>query len=209
MELTEFTIRLVILLLPGILGTLIIDRLVIHKPWKEFIFLVNVIVVSIFSYLTLQLVNNFICFITCKKSELLNFWIYIEKSNITAIPYTEIIYASFISVFIAFISSANSKNGWINKIAQYLKITNKYGNESVYYRILNAKDVDWIYLRSPDTNLTYRGQVAKYSEDDKTREIVLYNVTVYRYSNSNELYFTAKVYLCFPIENKLIIEIPN
>jgi len=209
MELTEFTIRLIILLLPGIIGTLILDRLVIHKPWKEFQFLVNVIIISIFSYLALQLINNVFCYFSCQNTELLKFWSYIEKSNETSIPYSEVIYSSIISTFIAFFSSANNKHGWINRIAQYLKVTNKYGNESVYYRVLNAKDVDWIYLRSPDTNLTYRGQVAKYSEDDKIREIVLQNVTVYQYKDSKELYFTSKIYLCFPIENKLIIEIPN
>jgi hypothetical protein len=208
MEFTNFTLKLVILLFPGLLGTVLIEKLVLHKPWNQFRFIMNVILVSSFSYFLLQLFS-IETLSTDFKFKKLEFWNYIENSESTSIPFAEVFKSTLISIFISGFVSLMNKNGWINQFGQYLQITNKYGQESVYYRILNSKNTDWIYLRDIENNITYLGQVSKYNEDDKIREIVLNKVQVFRYKNSKFMYSIDTIYLTYPIEKQLIIEIPN
>lgn len=55
MEFTNFTLKLVILLFPGLIGTVLIEKLILHKPWSQFRIIMNVVLVSSFSYFLLQL----------------------------------------------------------------------------------------------------------------------------------------------------------
>jgi hypothetical protein len=208
MEFTNFTLKLIILLFPGLLGTVLIEKLIIHRPWNQFRFVMNVILVSTFSYFLLQMfyVKKFYPVFDLKK---LDFWNYLEVGEKITIPFKEVLLATLISILLSTLVSLMNKNGWINKFGQKIKVTNKYGPESVYYRILNAKATDWIYLRDIENGLTYMGQVSKYNEEDKIREIVLVNVKVYQYKNSKYLYEMKTIYLTYPIEKQIIIEIPN
>ncbi len=49
MEISELTLKLIIILIPGAIATVIIDKLTIHKEWPPFKFVVNAIILGIFS----------------------------------------------------------------------------------------------------------------------------------------------------------------
>ena len=123
MEISALTLKLIILLVPGALATTIFKRLTIrHKEQSDFMFVIISIMFGMFSYLVLQLI---IYFITLGKNIISKIEFKYEKietfaklSNSDSIPYSEIIWASVISIFLGFIISKVDHSKLINNIAR-------------------------------------------------------------------------------------------
>ena len=100
-----------------------------------------------------------------------------------------------ISIPLSFIISWIVNYKILNKIGEFFNVSTKYGDENLYSYYLNTNEIDWIYIRDVDNNLTYQGRVFSFSENSNIQEIVLYDVTVYRYEDSAELYHVPTIYL--------------
>lgn len=212
MEISELTLKIIIILIPGIIATSIYEKLTVnHKRDTAIKTVINAVLLGVISYLILQGIGNIItfCYSLIYKTEFESYELEMWKSlaNINVIPYSEVLYTSIISVFLgAFISLLEQKK-WTNKFAQWIKISSKYGDENLYTFFLNSKQIDEIYLRDIKNNLTYHGVVAAYSENDDIKEIVLNDVTVYKYETSEKLYDIERIYISKP-KDCLIIETP-
>lgn len=210
MEISTLTLKLIILLVPGALATTIFKRLTIrHKEQSDFMFVIISIMFGMFSYLVFQLIIYIITLgkNICSKTqyEYEKIETFAKLSNSDSIPYSEVIWASIISIFLGFIISKVDHSKLINNIARKLNISNKYGDENLYSYFLNSPDISWVYIRDIDNSLTYLGNIESFSETLEHKEIVLRQVTIYSYPKSKELYEVDRVYLVFP-KDKLIIE---
>lgn len=210
MEISELTLKLIILLTPGVLATTIYKRLTIrHKEQSDFMFIVISIMFGMFSYLTLQVCNyifSYICNLCSEKKE--NLYIiktFSDLPNGNSIPYSEVIWASIISIILGFLISKLDHSKLINTFAKKFNISNKYGDENLYSFFLNSPDINWVYVRVIENSLTYLGCVESFSETPENKEIVLNQVTVYNYPESKKLYEIERIYLIFP-KDKVIIE---
>lgn len=200
MEISELTLKLILILIPGSIASIIYERLTIHKQWNSFKFVINAILFGALSYIVAQFVFN-ICRVDTSFE---TFW---ENLPTKEIPYNVILKASFVSIFIGLIATGVDHYKLINKLGKFLKLTNKYGDENLYSYFLNAEDVDEVYIRDIGNGLTYHGLINSYSENDEINEIVLVDVIVYDYSTSEKLYSLDKIYLSRKKDN-LIIELP-
>ncbi len=210
MEISTLTLKLIILLVPGALATTIFKQLTIrHREQSDFMFVIISIMFGMFSYLVLQLIIYLITFVKnlSSKSNLKYEKIetFAKLSNSNSIPYSEVIWASIISILLGFIISKIDHSKLINNLARKLNISNKYGDENLYSYFLNSPDINWVYLRDIENSLTYLGTVESFSETTEHKEIVLGQVTVYSYPKSKELYEIDRIYLVYP-KDKLIIE---
>lgn len=187
-------------MIPGSIACILYERLTIHKQWNSFKFITNAILFGSISYVLAQLFFN-ICRIDTSFD---SFW---ENLPTKEIPYQVIIKASIVSIFVGLIATGIDHYKLINRFGKWVKLTNKYGDESLYSYFLNAKDVDEVYVRDIENELTYHGLVSSYSENDDIKEILLVDVVVYDYTTSEELYLLDKIYLSRSKEN-LIIELP-
>jgi len=113
------------------------------------------------------------------------------------IPFKEVAWASLIGILAGIVISGIIQHKLLFKLAQKLKISSKYGDDSLYLHFLNSKEIDEIYVRDLKNKLTYHGIIESYSEQEKEKEIVLRNVTVYRYDDSTKLYDVPRLYLNF------------
>lgn len=206
MEISQLTVKLVLLLLPGALATLIFGKLILHKEWDVFRFTLYSILFGAFSYIVLQLFSNFLNIFRINPIEPLSIWN--ELGNSQKIPYDEISYSSLISILLAFLISYLENEKVISNIAQGLGISNKYGDENLFSRFLNSKDVDYVYVRDIKNNLTYHGWVKSFSESENVSEIALCEVMVYTYFNCEPIYEVPEVYLSFNKQD-IIIEKAN
>ncbi len=200
MEISELTLKLILLLIPGSIACILYERLTIHKQWNSFKFITNAILFGSISYVLAQIVFNILGI----DSNFDTFW---ENLPTKEIPYPVIIKASIISVFVGLIATGLDHYKLINRFGKWIKLTNKYGDENLYSYFLNAKEVDEVYVRDIENNLTYHGLINSYSENDDIKEIVLVDVIVYDYTTSEELYLLDKIYLSRSKEN-LTIELP-
>ena len=201
---SELTIKLIIILIPGAIATLIFGKLILHKEWNNFRFVLYSILFGITSYLILQLIINGINICICNDLPELTIWSNLNKAS--SIPYKEVGFTSMISIIIAFIASMIENRKVINKIAGFLGISGKYGDENLYSMFLNSKNVEFIYLRDIKNKLTYHGWVKSFSENDSISEIRLCDVAVYNYTDSEFLYEVEEVYLSLN-KQEIIIEL--
>lgn len=200
MEISELTLKLILLLIPGSIACIIYERLTIHKQWTSFKFVTNSILFGAMSYLIAGVIFSTF---TCDKS-FESFWDNLPTKDI---PYNVILKSSIVSIIVGFVSTGIDQYKLINKFGKYIKLSNKYGDENLFSYFLNAKEVDEVYVRDIENKLTYHGFVNSFSETDEIKEIVLLDVVVYDYETSTELYALDKIYLSKSKEN-LIIELP-
>ena len=109
MDISQLTLKIMILLIPGGIGSIILERLTVHKPWSAFKFVINAIIIGVFSYLLLQLVTLFLF-----KGSTLSIWESINEP--TKIPYKEVIFSSCCGIIIGLLITAADTNKWLNRI---------------------------------------------------------------------------------------------
>jgi hypothetical protein len=200
MEIPELTLKLIILLTPGAVASIIFEKLTIHKKWNSFQFIANSILFGGLSYLFAQLAFNI-----CRHDNSFdNFWSNLPSKEI---PFNAIIKAIIVSILIGFVCAGLDNYKLVNKLGKFLKLTTKYGDENLYSYFLNADNVNEIYFRDIPNNITYHGMINSYSETTEFKEIVLRDVKVYDYATSNFMYELDKVYLSRP-KDDIIIEVP-
>ena len=200
MEISELTLKLILLLVPGSIACIIYERLTIHKVWTPFKFIANSILFGGLSYILAPIIWS-ICGMDYSFD---SFWNNLPTKEI---PFDAILKASFVALIIGFSSTAIDHYKLINRFGKWARLTNKYGDENLYSYFLNAKDVEEVYFRDIENNLTYHGIIDSFSENDHFYEVVLRDVVVYNYKNSKKLYEIDKIYLSKSKEN-LIIELP-
>jgi hypothetical protein len=204
MEISELTLKIILIFIPGAIASLILDQLTIHKDWSSFTFVIHSIILGLITYLFIQLFY-LVPFIN-PTGKVLKFWQSINDTK--SIPFIEILYASIFSVFLGFGITFIVQRKWLFKIARWSRISFKYGDECLYYYFLNAKDLKEVYVRDYDQNLTYHGFIQVFSESDYERELVLTNVDVYRLSDSHHLYNTDAIFISKSKSSNWHIETP-
>lgn len=209
----QLVVTIIVILLPGIIATVICDKITVHSKWTLFKFSLYTLVLGVFSYTTLQLVYLvldvfYACGFSSAKWSYLKVW-----SNATSetptIPWTEVFLAVVLSFPVAFLVAYLINHKIFNKFAQKIKVSSKYGDENLFSYYLNAKEIDWVYVRDKSQNITYQGRVVSYSENDHIQELVLSEVTVYRYEDSAKFYSVPTIYLCKKMGSFVIEAIPS
>ena len=165
MQPSELTIRIILLILPGAIAALIIEKLTVHKPWDAFRFIFYSTLMGFVTYLTYQAYYFLVV-----NSDTLSFWKAIID-NRASISIREILWASLIAIPIGFIVSAAIQYKVINRIAKFLKISNKYGDDTLFYHFLNLNEVQWLWVIDKEQDITYGGFLKYYNEADSLREI--------------------------------------
>jgi hypothetical protein len=209
----QLVVTLIIILLPGIIACVICDKITVHSKWTSFKFSLYALVLGIFSYVVLQL---FYYLIDLSLSSSINDveWTHLKiwEASVTEnpiVPANEVIWASLLSIPVSFLVAFLINHKIFNKVSQFIGVSTKYGDENLFSYYLNAKEIDWIYIRDFENNLTYQGRIVIYSETDHMQEIVMSEVTVFRYEDSAELYSIPTIYLTKEIGKFVIEAIPK
>jgi len=199
MQISQLTLKLIILLIPGALASIIFEKLTVHKKWDSFKFVAHSILFGGLSYV----LANFI-FSICKQDiDFKSFW---DNLPLPVIPTSAVVKAIGVSILVGFISSWIDNYKIINKLGKFIQFSTKYGDENLYSYFLTSPDVSEIFLHDIQNNITYQGFVDSYSETDEIKEIVLRDVKVYEYETANLCYEINRVYLSRP-KDSIIIEV--
>lgn len=218
-NITDFIFYLSLLFIPGIVGSLILRYLTVHREFSQFYFIVYSLILGVLSYSILELVTKvymerqcdcydfYYCFIVQDFGKNLDFWNLIksDKRNFNLI---ELIQASLIGFTIAIFISWIFNKKFIPKIANYMDITHRSGDDDSWNYFLNSNEVFWIFVRDQDLGITYFGNIKHFSEPGLPRELVLEEVDVFKTKNGKKLYELRRVYLDLS-KGKFTIEFPN
>lgn len=210
MDISDLTLKLIIILIPGALASRIIQKITVHKTWSDFQFVVNSILLGVASYVFLQIVYSFI--LSVEKSycdntlsferKSLKVWQGIQEKG--AISYFEVLYSSVVAIIVALFISWIDYNKYLNKLTQRFGISNKYGDEDLYSYFLNANEIKEVYIRHMKHKITYHGYIDSFADADSIKEITLRDVTVYSYPESEEMYSLNFIYLSLPKDDVII-----
>ncbi len=219
LEFSELTIKILLLFFPGIIVTLIIDKLTERDEEPTIKFFIRSFVYGLISYFTLYMIvagvnaflvllKNKICSCNTEVYQFrLNFLDCLINGN-KDINYIEIIVASIISVFIALLSSYAENKGLIYKIAHKLKISKKFGDSGVWAHIFNELEENtWIIIRDYELGFMYVGWANVFSSNHKESELLLKDVTVYNNDTAEEIYKVDAIYFSNLNEKNIKIEL--
>jgi len=209
----QFVVTLIVILIPGIIAAVICDKITVHSKWNSFKFSLYALILGLFAYAGLQIIFYAWDVIKSCSFDISN-WSHMNVWNSTLsetykIPAKEVVFATMLSFPAAFFASFLINYKVFNKLAKLLKVSFKYGDENLYSYYLNAKEIDWIYVRDIENNLTYQGRVESYAENDRMQELVMYDVTVFRYEDSVRLYSVPTIYLTKEMGRFIIEAIPK
>lgn len=210
-QMNDLAVLLGLISFPGLIATILCDKLLVHaERWNSFKYGIYTFVFGIGSYVLLQFVvwianmlNRHLPFLS--KNPNLNLWI--TLTNGSALNFTEVAWATSFSPIVALFAVYFVNKKIVTRFGQKIRISNKYGDENLLSYFLNSPDIYWVYIRDPASGLSYRGAVRSFSETKEVQEVLLTNVTVYNYSDSEELYQLSSIYLSKPL-GSFIIESP-
>jgi hypothetical protein len=210
----SLAVAIAIILLPGLIASVICDKVTVHsKRWDAFKYSIYSFLFGVLSYGLLQFIEyayQQILGLLCKpyviQTSTLAVWSIIQNEK-APIVLSEVGWATLLSPIVALIASSLVNYKVVNKIAQKFRVSQKYGDENLFSFFLNAKEVDWVYIRDKEAGFTYLDRIASYSECDSIQEVVLSEVSVYEYETSNLLYSVPLIYLSKKL-GSFVIEIP-
>lgn len=201
MELSNDLIKIVIVLFPGFISMILLERLITNKKIEFNRYSLYIIVLSITSY---SLSSISICNNKEKTFILIDILENFENFSLQNL-FLATLSGVIISILLAYIINYKL----VNKIGQKLKITNKYGDESVWDYFHNKDKNEWVTIRNKKNDLMYVGWIEVFSDDSNDYdELVLREVTVYKNSTAEKQYELDEIYISSKRED-LTIEIFN
>lgn len=204
MELSELTMKVLFLFLPGIISCLLICNLTETKISSSFQFIVRAFVLGCTSYLILGLFYIFMNLIFNPLPKLnLNFFDNIA-CNRAVINFNEVLYVSICSFFLALLVSKFINKAYLNRFARILHISNVTGYKNVWHKLLSKDEIEWILVKDRSKNLMYEGWIEQYSSEYINGELFLRDVSVYNDLTGEKYYDLEGLYLVFNSDNMTI-----
>jgi len=187
---TELTLRLALLFLPGIICALLVEKLVPTHQWST-------------ARLALySLVLGLACYLIYALLEALWFWNWPPSLDLLksiagsrSLDFTEIFLATLVAPFVGLLVSLALNRHWLNRFAKGIRVSDKFGDLDVWARTFNSSDAVWVVVRDLDHDLAYDGWVNAFSDTYDTNELLLRDVKVYQSSSAQLLYELDSVYL--------------
>src|ERR1043165_2856370 len=212
MGLSDLLIRIVFLVSPGIITSLLYRHIrgkTQRRDWEDFleIFLFSLVDYALYDVLALTLNKIF--------GLSFDLTIFTEFLKVSEPVYgLRIVYAALIGIPIAFAASYMEEYKIIHKFARWAKATKRLGDEDLWDYLNRSPDIKWVYVHDHKHDLYYYGWIQAWSDPYKEREILLREVDVFKNSTAEFLYKTDVLYLSrssadLPIAANLISNISD
>lgn len=205
MDLSEFAFKLLILFVPGIMCSYIIDTFTNHKERTQFQFIVNSFIYGLISYGTYWVFINVLGKAFCVEVQTVSFLKALQSKD-QEVSFKEVFYVCIFAALIASALTFMHTHKLHFRLFRKLKITKKFGELDVWGYLMNSNDVSWITVRDLDRNLMYDGWIQAFSDNSKEAEILLGDVIVYRNDTGEFLYEVTSQYLSLD-RSKIVIEV--
>lgn len=173
MQISALFIRVVVLVLPGLVGSLFYRKLRGGRQQKDWRDLAEITLFALSSYAIYGVALEL--FATNGSAAL-------EALFDESVPvrWTEVVVASLVSIVLAILASYVQKFKLINRFGRKIKATHRFGDEDVWEYLHNSPDTgSWLYVRDHQEELVYYGWVEAYSESGDDRELLLSDVEIY------------------------------
>lgn len=200
MEISEFTFKLMLLFLPGIICAYIVNELTAQRNRAPFVFTVQSFVFALISYFSFWVLVHALSLWKPELKTSLHFLSALSDPQ-KSFSLGEIVKVSVWAVLIGLAFAWAEQNKFLNRCARRACITKKFGEKDVWGYFFNSPEIEWVTVRDHTNDLIYDGWVQAFSDDSEGAEILLRDVSVYRNSTRESLYQVGALYLAKNREN--------
>jgi len=199
---TELTVRLVLLFLPGIICALLVEKLVPTNIWSTPRLALYALVLGLGCYLIYALLKSAFAWSWPPSVDLLR-----SLAGGMPLDFAEIFLATALAPFVAVGVSLTLNKHWINRVGKALHVSNRFGDVDVWARTFNSRMLQdaWVVVRDFDRDLAFEGWVNAFAETYELNELLLRDVRIYQSSTSKLLYEVDSMYITRP-KDELTIE---
>ena len=203
MSLSDYTIRLMLLFLPGIIAFVIVDNLTSHKKTQTHHWIIYSFLLGFMSYMCWMIFCSIMhCIFEANiQAHFLSSLTDIKES----IDFYEIRNVSFIAVMEGIFLVKAKKDRWLVRLAKYFNISNKFPEIDAWENCLALYSPAWIRVRDQANDRCYQGKLVSSSDENDRDGLVLQEVSVYT-EQGQLLYTVPVVYIPRKMED-LIIEL--
>lgn len=192
MEITAFTMRVVLLFFPGVVCAYLVDVLVVHRTRTMAEFLTRAFALGVASYLLLYAVaavwQHFFAGVRGIAQFQVTFFRALSDGSVP-LRWAEIAAAGLTAAVLAFPLAACHNQQAVNRLGAAFAATRKLGHQDVWGYLWNSPDTGgWVDVRDTANDIVYRGRVRAYSETGVSPQLLLENVRATRISTGESLY---------------------
>jgi hypothetical protein len=197
-----FLLQLAIIFLPGLIWERVDAQFLQKRVPAQFDVLRRTFVFGLVSYLATYGIYRLIG---------VPFELFEPKNDATFLgepAFIEIIVTTFVAFCCSILWLYFVKFNLLTRFVQLIGATKRFGDEDVWDFTFNARDrnVEYVHVRDFDKKIVYAGWVDLFSDTEKVRELVLYEVKVFDFEGT-ELFAAPRVYIARPMDD-IDIEFP-
>lgn len=197
---SHFAFNIILIFFPGIICAFLVDMFTNHKERTQFQFVLNSFILGVASYV----IFAFFAFCIFKDYDInaVSFLRNSSNKDSQIVPnINEIFIVTIIAIFLSILITKTVNKKWHFKIAQGIKITQKFAEQDVWGFLFNSEKTEWVTVRDIDNDIMYDGNVRAFSDNSKDAELLLEEVIVYKNSSGEKLYEVDVQYLSLDRKN--------
>lgn len=202
MDLTHFSLQVLLFFFPGLLAFGMFSTYTYKQERRAFEIVILVFVLGILSYLVVDAVRWVLLCDTRSDPGYLEMFLFQEQMP----AFGDIIKVSLAGIFVGSLTAAFYNKKIIHRIGKKLGLTKRFGEPDVWAYLHESKDVEWVTIRDFEFNLTYHGWVSAYGDTSENPELLLSEVQVYERLSGEFMYEVDAIYLTRPLD-KISIEV--
>lgn len=200
MDISELTLRLLLLFVPGIICFLIVEELTTHRERKthEVVFLILLLgTLSYLIYGGLAAVGVFVFSSHRFEAAAYSGPRFFESLTDpkSKLDFFEIGFVTIVSAALGIFWSFCDNRKFLYRLGTRLSITNKFGDPDVWTRTLNTENLQWCVVRDLSRQLMFQGYIVYFSDVEEVRELFLAQVQVYNEQTAELSYSAEYMYL--------------
>jgi len=193
MDLSEFTLKIIFLFVPGLISFLMIDALTIHKELKLYQLLVGSLILGFANYLLYYVGGHALK--VCLEVDFDFFFLQALANKAADLDHREIACVTGLAVPVGFVVSYAINHKMLHRLAHMLRISKKFGDVDVWSYIMNSRVPAWVVIRDVQHDLMYEGWIHAFSDSTGKDEVFLRDVKVFSNSTAEKLYEVPGMYL--------------
>ena len=194
MAISEFTLIIILLFLPGLIAFLIIDALTSHGKYRLFELVILSFLLGFISYCIFDTINFLISSILFKTSVSLSFFkMLLNQKN--ELDINEIIIVSIFAIPLGLFVALIINKKILYNLASILKISKQHGSINVFSHLMYKLGNNYVVIRDRNNNRMYQGWIEFYPDSLDKGGIFLRDVIVFNNSSAKFLYKIDGLYL--------------
>jgi hypothetical protein len=168
MEFSQFSLRIVLLFMPGLVAFLIVDKLTAHRTFKPHSLLIYSLLLGFYSYVLYAVIVHWVWL----SGQATRVWFFEAISGtLPSLDLFEIVMVTVLAVPVGFAVATIANYRLLHRLAQSVRVSRKSGDLDVWSYVLNSYRPRWVAIRDWEHDIIYEGWIEASSDSSSRDEV--------------------------------------